>query len=205
MARNGLHGCSVIAGSEQSARNMTMPPARPRARRWCRRNGRRRDWRPRAARRGRRSRRRPCGPSVSASRCRKSSSSDWKGRCRRESVRSQSLSPNLASKLRIVEFAAYQTSVFWHQAMKAVAPQTSPRAAIDWMAQRRSAAPFCGTDDCPRRRHRRDYAAARPDRPRRRRLPPPAVQGLCAQSMATSIGDRGRGQIVVSVDPRYSQ
>ena len=34
---------------------------------------------------------------------------------------------------------------FWHQAMKAVAPQTSPIAAIDWMAQRRSAGPSCGT------------------------------------------------------------
>ena len=29
------------------------------------------------------------------------------------------------------ELNAYQASVFWHHAMKAVAPQTSPSAAID--------------------------------------------------------------------------
>jgi hypothetical protein len=41
------------------------------------------------------------------------------------------LSPNLAMSSGLPEFAAYQTSVFWHHAMKAVAPQTSPSAAID--------------------------------------------------------------------------
>jgi len=41
------------------------------------------------------------------------------------------LSPNLAVSFGLPELAAYQTSVFWHHAMKAVAPQTSPSAAID--------------------------------------------------------------------------
>ena len=40
-------------------------------------------------------------------------------------------SPNLAASFGLSEFAAYQTSVVWHHAMKAVAPQTSPSAAID--------------------------------------------------------------------------
>ncbi|MGY3541646.1 hypothetical protein ACVIIY_005866 [Bradyrhizobium sp. USDA 4515] len=54
-------------------------------------------------------------------------------------------SPKRAASFMLVELATYQTSVFWHHAMKAVAPQTSPSAAIDWMAQRRSAGPSCGT------------------------------------------------------------
>jgi hypothetical protein len=41
------------------------------------------------------------------------------------------LSANLAISFGLLEFAAYQTSVFWHHAMKAVAPHTSPSAAID--------------------------------------------------------------------------
>ena len=41
------------------------------------------------------------------------------------------LSANLAASCGLPEFEAYQTSVFWHHAMKAVAPQTSPSAAID--------------------------------------------------------------------------
>jgi hypothetical protein len=57
----------------------------------------------------------------------------------------EKLSPKRLASFRLVEFAAYQTSVFWHQAMKAVAPQVSPITAIDWMAQRRSAGPSCGT------------------------------------------------------------
>jgi hypothetical protein len=36
-----------------------------------------------------------------------------------------------ATSAGLLEFTAYQTSVFWHHAMKAVAPQTSPSAAID--------------------------------------------------------------------------
>ena len=50
-------------------------------------------------------------------------------------------SPKRLASFMFVEFAAYQTSVFWHQAMKAVAPQTSPIADIAWIAQRRSAGP----------------------------------------------------------------
>ena len=42
------------------------------------------------------------------------------------------------------ELNAYQASVFWHQAMKAVAPQTSPITAIEAMAPPRSAAPSAG-------------------------------------------------------------
>ena len=41
------------------------------------------------------------------------------------------LSANLAVSAELSEFAAYQTRVFWHHAMKAVAPQTSPSAEID--------------------------------------------------------------------------
>jgi len=40
-------------------------------------------------------------------------------------------SANPGASPALSEFAAYQTNVFWHHAMKAVAPQTSPRAAID--------------------------------------------------------------------------
>ena len=54
-------------------------------------------------------------------------------------------SPKRFASFILVEFAAYQTSVFWHHAMKAEAPQTSPIAAIASMAQRRSAGPSCGT------------------------------------------------------------
>ncbi|VIO77051.1 hypothetical protein CI41S_54230 [Bradyrhizobium ivorense] len=53
--------------------------------------------------------------------------------------------PKRDASFTLVELAAYQTSVFWHHAMNAVAPQTSPIAAIAWMAQRRSAGPSCGT------------------------------------------------------------
>ena len=62
----------------------------------------------------------------------------------------EKLSPKRLASFRLVEFAAYQTSVFWHQAMKAVAPQTSPSAAIDWMAQRRSAASLLRDMAAPR-------------------------------------------------------
>ena len=41
------------------------------------------------------------------------------------------LSPKRQASFRLVESAAYQTSAFWHHAMKAVAPQTSPITAID--------------------------------------------------------------------------
>jgi len=41
------------------------------------------------------------------------------------------LSANLRSASDCLNWRRYQTNVFWHHAMKAVAPQTSPRAAID--------------------------------------------------------------------------
>ena len=36
----------------------------------------------------------------------------------------------LADECQLSKLDAYQTSVFWHHAMKAVAPQTSPMEAI---------------------------------------------------------------------------
>ena len=169
-------GIGAIGEEHHDAR-----PAHPRARRWCRRNGRDRDWRPRAARRARHSRPRPCGPSASASRCRKSFSSGWKARCRRESARLRSGRRICAAELRIVGIRGVPDQRVLaprHEGGGAADLAESP-PSTEWRSADRLRHSWL--DGCPRRRRRRDVAAALPDRPCRRRWRRPGVQGSCAR------------------------
>ncbi len=65
------------------------------------------------------------------------SSSGWTARCRRASVRWKSRRRSAPASFRLHELAAYQTSVFWHQAMKArgAADLAERRDRLDGAAQ----------------------------------------------------------------------
>jgi len=73
------------------------------------------------------------------------------------------------------EFAAYQTSVFWHQAIEGRSRRRLRKRAIDWMAQRRSArvmvrpdgSPGSGIAETPQQVGRIDRAAVDISRQRR--------------------------------------
>ena len=139
------------------------------------------------------SRPRPCVPSVSASRCRKNSSSGWKARCRRASRRWRTCRRICATSFWIARIRGVPDQ-------RVLAPRHEGGGAADF-AERRdrlNGAAQIGraiprVDGCPMRRLRRDAAAARRDRPCLHRCRRQRCEFL-ARDRRDLIGDRRRWQ-----------
>ena len=171
------------------------------ARRWCRRNGRGRGWRPRAARRARRSRPRPCGPSISASRSRRNSSSDWKARCRRAPRPLANVVGEVREQLRIgrIRRVPDQRVLAPRHEGGGAADLADRRHRLDGAAQigrailRVMAAPGPGIAETPQQFGRIDRAAS---------MSPASGASSFRAMAATCVGDRRRRQIALSSTAR---